>query len=72
MLLTTYHLIKSRHRVQMGQSVRKTNTYTAYLRALYAHRDVSSHIAVVIHVQVVNMEVIHMFVSAEVQWKHIL
>lgn len=56
----------------MGQSVRKTNTYTAYLRALYAHRDVSSHIAVVIHVQVVNMEVIHMFVSAEVQWKHIL
>lgn len=67
-----HHSIKSRHRAHRWDSWWQKQTHTAYPRGLYAYRNVSSHVAAVIHIQVVNMEVIHMFVSSEIQWKHIL
>jgi len=72
MLLTTHHSIKSGHRAHRWAVCEENKHVQAYPRALYAYRHVSSHVAVVIHVQVVNMEAIHVFVSGEVQWKYIL
>lgn len=43
-----------------------------HIQELYAYGNVSSHVDAVIHVQVVNVEVIHVFVSSEVQWKLIV
>lgn len=72
MILAAQHSIKSRHRAHRWDSRFEKQTHAAYPRALYAYGNVSSHVDAVIHVQVVNVEVIHVFVSSEVQWKRIL
>lgn len=55
----------------MGQSLRKINTYGTSKSSVRLQERLF-HKSAVMHVQVVNMEDIQMFVSNEVQWKHIL
>lgn len=72
MSLTAQHSIKSRHRAHRWDSWFEKQTHAAYPRALCAYGNVSSYVDAVIHIEVVNVEVIHVFVSSEVQWKLIV